>query len=109
MTVKKPIHPPVPITIAGQTFPTMTAAARAFNVNVTTIRKRFRTGSLDELVLATPASGDAEPIVIRGVTYPTHASAAEALGVSRSALSKAKLRGTVDRLGLRRAKKDQTE
>jgi hypothetical protein len=103
---------PQPVPIRGITYPSVAAAAKAFDTSTSWIYRMMAKGRLDDVGIEpkNPACALARIAVnINGVDYPSMTAAAEARGVTVSALShamarKAKGRGSnPDRLGMRAA------
>ena len=75
-----------PFTIRGETFASMSIAARHFGVTLQAVRGAVERGRLDTLGLG--AGGfNAKPCKIGGVQYESYGAAARALGVSRVSLT----------------------
>lgn len=103
--VKTEVHPsvrfgkpPIPVTICGQKFPSLLAAATATGVSVSTISKHLKNGTLAELEekltagIASKRGGvmgpiKGKPVTINGVEYPSHSEAARVYGVTARAIA----------------------
>jgi hypothetical protein len=69
----------VPITIRGTLYPSITAAARVFGLNPTTVAKALDTGRLDYVGTGRIAP---KPTAYLGVTHPSERAAARANNIS---------------------------
>lgn len=77
----------LPITIRGERYPSITAAARALGVSISAMHKAYHTGRA-ELAGALRGKTRSQPLTVNGVEYPSIAAAARALGRDRETLAK---------------------
>lgn len=77
----------VPITVLGQRYPSMTAAARALGVSVSAMHKAYHTGR-PEMAGKLRGRNQSQPLTVNGVWYPSIAAAARALGRDPETLAK---------------------
>lgn len=81
---------PVPTMIRGVTYPSMTAAARALGVHLSTVHAAVDRGTADRIGLVGGRGGPAgQPVTLNGQRFPSMAAAARALGVRWSSVKKA--------------------
>jgi hypothetical protein len=73
--------PARPLTIAGQQWPSISAAARAASVTRTAFTKRLRAGKRGEALWGRPARPDAKAVEVFGVQYASVREAIAAHGL----------------------------
>jgi hypothetical protein len=89
---------PIKVRIRGEIYPSLRAAAAAFNTTPKRIVAMLDAGREDDIP-DLEARSNTVKITIDGVTYPSLRSAARAKKVTPSTLAKAKERGLLDNVG----------
>ena len=84
------------VTIHGETFPSLSAAARAYGVSPNAIWQAAEKGRLDKVGLG--KGNKSKPVTIGAVRYPSMVAAADALGVSVHTVRKHMRAGTLKAL-----------
>ena len=83
--------PCVPTMIRGQLYPSLTAAARALGVHLSTVHQALERGTQDQIGQCRGRPGS--PCYINGRRWPSQAAAARALGVRPATISRALAEG----------------
>lgn len=92
-----PRNQPRPIEIQGVLYPSLKAAAEAFNVTPDAVRQAEKRGRLDTLGIGRGHSR--VPISFQGKEYPSIYQAAKETGISKSTLWSALENGNLETVG----------
>ena len=82
-------RPPVPVTVGGLDFPSMTAAARFFGVTPQAISSKVRNIAAGRVRSGKPPV----PVTVGDRTFPSQGAAAKFFGVAEQTISAARKRG----------------